>query len=259
MIDPVAIEIGPFIAIRWYGIILAAAFLIGIILAYYRAAANNIDPNHILNMVTLIIPAAIIGARVYYVIFEWEKYAGNLYQIIAIWEGGLAIHGGILGGVLAGLAYAKLNNLPVLKTSDIIAPSLILGQATGRWGNFINQEAHGGPVSENFISHFPTVIQKQMYIDGQYYHPAFLYESSWNLIIFIILILRWPRKKFEGEIALWYLVLYSTGRFFIEGIRTDSLMLGPFRVAQLASILLITTGLTAIFIKYKNSKRSKKT
>lgn len=255
MIDPIAVEIGPF-AVRWYGIIMASAFLIGITLAYYRAAANGIDPNHILNMVTIIIPAAIIGARAYYVIFEWENYAGNFYEMVAIWHGGLAIHGGIIGGVLAGLLYVKLYRLPLWKISDIMAPSLILGQAIGRWGNFINQEAHGGPVSESFISHFPAFIQKQMYINGQYYHPAFLYESLWDLVVFVILIFRWPRKKFQGEIALWYLVLYSAGRFFIEGIRTDSLMLGPFRVAQLVSIILIITGLIDLFAGYNRSKNN---
>lgn len=253
MIDPVAFEIGP-LTVRWYGIIMATAFLIGIILAYYRAAANGIDPNHVLNMVTLIIPSAIIGARIYYVIFEWENYAGNFYKMIAIWHGGLAIHGGIIGGILAGLAYVKIYRLPLWKMADIMAPSLILGQAIGRWGNFINQEAHGGPVSESFISHFPTFIQKQMYINGQYYHPAFLYESLWDFLVFLVLIIRWPRKKFQGEIAFLYLVLYSIGRFFIEAIRTDSLMLGPFRVAQLVSIILIIIGTIALAKRYSRVK-----
>jgi phosphatidylglycerol:prolipoprotein diacylglycerol transferase len=258
MIDPVAFEFGP-LAVRWYGIIMASAFLIGISLAYYRAAANNIDPNHILNMVTLIIPAAIIGARIYYVAFEWDNYAGNLYEIIAIWHGGLAIHGGVLGGILAGLIYLKITRitrLPLWKTADIMAPSLILGQAIGRWGNFINQEAHGGPVSEKFISYFPNLIQKQMYINGQYYHPAFLYESLWDFLVFLILIFRWPRKKFQGEIAFLYLALYSVGRFFIEGIRTDSLMLGPFRVAQLMSIVLVIISLAALVKGFKRAKEA---
>jgi len=254
MIDPIAFELGPFV-FRWYGIIMASAFLIGITLAYYRASANNIDPNHILNMVTVIIPAAIIGARTYYVAFEWENYAGDFLEMIAVWHGGLAIHGGVIGGVIAGLIYVKMYCLPVWKIADIMAPSLILGQAIGRWGNFINQEAHGGAVSEQFINYFPTFIKNQMYINGQYYHPAFLYESIWNIIVFLLLIFRWPRKKFQGEIALLYLVLYSTGRFFIEGIRTDSLMLGPFRVAQLISIALIIVGLTALTKGFISSKK----
>lgn len=245
MIDPVAISIGP-LSIRWYGIIMASAFLLGIYLAYQRAQRNNIDPNHILNMVTLIIPASIIGARLYYVIFTWDNYRNAPLEAFAIWHGGLAIHGGIAGGLLAGLFYVYRYKIPVWKTADIIAPSLILGQAIGRWGNFINQEAHGGPVTEQFMSYFPTFIKNQMFIDGQYYHPTFLYESIWDFAVFIILTLRWPYKKVEGEIAFLYLILYSIGRFFIEGLRTDSLMFGPIRVAQLVSIILIIVGSAGI-------------
>lgn len=247
MIDPVALTIGP-LQVRWYGIIMACAFLVGIALAYRRAERNNIDPNHILNMVTLIIPAAIIGARLYYVLFTWDAYRYDPLSALAIWHGGLAIHGGIIGGLLAGLFYVRRYGLPVWKTADVIAPSLILGQAVGRWGNFINQEAHGGPVTEQFINRFPDFIKNQMYIDGQYYHPAFLYESLWNLGVFFFLTWYWPRKKAAGEVAFLYLILYSTGRFFIEAIRTDSLMLGPFRVAQLVSLLLIVIGITGITV-----------
>lgn len=246
MIDPVAIQIGP-VQIRWYGIIMATAFLVGILLAARRARQNRVDPNHILNMVTLIIPAAIIGARLYYVIFEWSSYQGNPLEALAIWHGGLAIHGGLIGGTLAGVWYAHRHNLPIWLLADIIAPSLILGQAIGRWGNFINQEAHGGPVSAQFISHYPAFIQQQMFIDGQYYHPTFLYESLWDLAVFAFLMWYWPRRRFSGEVALFYLGLYSVGRFFVEGLRTDSLMLGPIRVAQLVSVLLIVLTLFGVW------------
>jgi len=254
LIDPVAVTIGP-LQIRWYGIIMAVAFLLGIALAYRRAERNNVDPNHILNMVTLIIPAAIIGARLYYVLFTWENYRADPLEALAIWHGGLAIHGGIAGGLLAGLFYVRRHGLPAWKITDILAPSLILGQAIGRWGNFINQEAHGGPVTEEFINHFPLFIKKQMYIDGQYYHPAFLYESLWNLSVFLILTWRWPRKKTDGEITLLYFILYSAGRFFIEAIRTDSLMLGPFRVAQLVSLALIVLGVGGLAALYRKNGR----
>lgn len=245
MIDPVALAIGP-LAIRWYGVIMATAFLLGIFLAYQRAQRNQMDPNHILNMVILIIPASIIGARLYYVVFTWDAYAGYPLEALAIWHGGLAIHGGILGGLLAGIFYVRRYGLPFWKTADILAPSLILGQAIGRWGNFINQEAHGGPVSQQFINNFPTFIKNQMFINGTYYHPAFLYESAWNFFVFLVLLWRWPRKQNQGEIALLYLILYSVGRFFVESIRTDSLMLGPFRVAQLVSLALIVAGVAGI-------------
>ena len=256
MIDPVALTIGP-LPVRWYGIIMATAFLIGIALAYRRAERNNIDPNHILNMVTLIIPAAIIGARLYYVIFTWDAYRGDPLSALAIWHGGLAIHGGIIGGLLAGLFYVRRYHISPWITADIVAPSLILGQAIGRWGNFINQEAHGGPVTEQFINRFPDFIKHQMYIDGQYYHPAFLYESVWNLGVFLFLYLYWPRKKAAGEVAFLYLILYSAGRFFVESIRTDSLMLGPFRVAQLVSLVLILIGIIGIVVlRRRNSTLS---
>lgn len=255
MIDPVALHVGPF-PIYWYGIIISLAFLTGTGIAYYLAPKNGIDPDHMLNIVILIIPGAIIGARLYYVAFQWELYAGNISQIIAIWHGGLAIHGGIIGGVLAGLIYTRINNLAPWKIADIVAPGLILGQAIGRWGNFINQEAHGGPVSLDFISYFPAFIQKQMFIQGQYYHPTFLYESVWNVGVFLVLILFWSHKKFHGQIALLYLVLYSTGRYFIEDMRTDSLMLGSIQVAQLVSIALIVIGLAGMIIGYYRSQRN---
>jgi phosphatidylglycerol:prolipoprotein diacylglycerol transferase len=246
VIDPVAIHIGP-LQIRWYGIIMATAFLTGIFLALRRAEQNRMDSNHILNMVTLIIPAAIIGARIYYVIFEWSSYQHNPWEALAIWHGGLAIHGGLLGGTLAGVWYARRHKLSVPLLADILAPSVILGQAIGRWGNFINQEAHGGPVSPEFMAYFPDFIRRQMFIEGQYYHPTFLYESLWNLAVFAFLMWYWPRKRFTGEVALLYLGLYSAGRFFIEGLRTDSLMLGPVRVAQLVSLLLIGLAVTGIW------------
>lgn len=253
MINPIAFYLGS-IPIHWYGIIIASAFVTGIFLAYHRAEQVGIDPNHIINMVTLIIPAAIIGARLYYVIFEWENYAANPIEALAIWHGGLAIHGGLIGGVLAGYFYVRKNKLPLWQLADICAPSIILGQAIGRWGNFINQEAHGGPVSESFISRFPAFIQNQMFIKGQYYHPTFLYESLWNLGVFVFLYLYWKHKRFKGEIAFLYLGLYSVGRFFIEGLRTDSLMLGSIRVAQLVSLTLIVISAAAIIYGRKKAK-----
>ncbi|MFZ5646781.1 MAG: prolipoprotein diacylglyceryl transferase [Bacillota bacterium] len=248
MIDPVALEIGP-IQVRWYGVIMATAFLLGTILAYRRAARANINPDHIVGIITVIIPSAIIGARLYYVALKWSEYSSDPLSALAIWEGGLAIHGGIIGGVLAGLWYVKKYGLPLWNMADVLAPSLILGQAIGRWGNFINQEAHGGPVSKEFISYFPDFIEQQMFIDGRYYHPTFLYESIWDFGVFIFLTYYWRIRKVPGEISMLYLVLYSAGRFFIEGMRTDSLMLGPIRAAQLVSLILISVGVTVLFMR----------
>ena len=255
MIDPVAFEAGP-IQVRWYGIILASAFSIGTILAYRRAVLEKFSPDHIINLISLIIPAAIIGARLYYVAFSWPDYVDNPISALAIWEGGLAIHGGIIGGILAGVWYIKRYQLSLWNTADMLAPSLILGQAIGRWGNFINQEAHGGPVTGKFMEIFPAFIRNQMHIEGQYYHPTFLYESAWDLGVFLFLTYYWKRRKVPGEVALLYLVLYSAGRLVIEGLRTDSLMIGPVRVAQLVSLILILAAGTALFHARRNRKPS---
>jgi len=250
LIDPVAFSLGP-LEVRWYGIILASAFALGTLLANWRAVRAGVDPGQIINIITLIIPAAIIGARIYYVAFTWPDYRDDPLSALAIWRGGLAIHGGIIGGVLAGLWYVGKYRLSAWNIADILAPSLILGQSIGRWGNFINQEAHGGPVSEKFISAFPDFIAGQMHIEGQYYHPTFLYESAWDFAVFLFLTFYWSRRRVYGEVALLYLILYSAGRFLIEGLRTDSLMLGPIRVAQLVSLALIAGGLLLFYRRRK--------
>lgn len=252
--DPVALELGP-LTIRWYGVLISLALALGTYLAYREAARRGIDPEHILNIALLAAPAAIIGARIYYVVFSWSNYADNPLEIFAVWHGGLAIHGGLLGGILAGYFYVRKNNLNFWQLADIVAPSIILGQAIGRWGNFFNQEAHGGPVSEEFISKFPRFIQEGMLIRGQYYHPTFLYESLWDLAVFLFLFWLSRRKLPEGCVFFSYLALYSVGRFFIEGLRTDSLMLGPIRMAQLVSVLLIFLGCGGIYWKIKQGRR----
>lgn len=253
--NPIAFELGPF-QVRWYGILISTALALGTLLAYREAKRRGVDPEHILNIVLIAAPVAIVGARLYYVAFNWSEYAGgNLLEILATWHGGLAIHGGLLGGVLAGSVYVVRHRLSFWQLTDIVAPSIILGQAIGRWGNFFNQEAHGGPVSEEFISKFPAFIQQGMQIGGTYYHPTFLYESLWNFTVFIFLLWLSRRKHLpSGIVFLSYLGLYSVGRFFIEGLRTDSLMLGPFRVAQLVSIMLIVV--SAILIYWRYRKRS---
>jgi len=253
MIDPVAFRLGP-LNIYWYGVIMAFAFFAGTLMAWLYAPKAGINGDHVINMLILIIPASIIGARLYYVIFSWEQYRSNPAEIFAVWHGGLAIHGGLLGGLLAGYWYVRKNGLDFWSVGDLLAPSIILGQAIGRWGNFINREAYGYPVTPDFMNIFPEFIQKQMFIGGQYRHPTFLYESVWDFVVFLFLVFYRPRKRFSGEILLLYFSLYSIGRFFIEGLRTDSLMLGPFRTAQLASVLLILV--CALF--YARRRRAEK-
>src|SRR5690554_570925 len=252
MFDPVAFRLGP-LEVRWYGIIIGTAVILGTILSIREANRQGIDEEFMIDPYLWVVPAAIIGARLYFVIFTWDYYKNNLLKIFAFRSGGLAIHGAILGGLLAAYIFVKKRKESLWRILDIVAPYLVLGQAIGRWGNFFNREAHGGVVSKEFISIFPGFIQKQMYINGQYYHPAFLYESIWDFLIFLFLI-SIGRKTFlqKGDLFVFYIVGYSIGRFFIEGIRTDSLMLGSVRVAQVLSILLIFTGLIILYLRHRN-------
>jgi phosphatidylglycerol:prolipoprotein diacylglycerol transferase len=188
------------------------------------------------------IPIAIISARIYYVAFEWDYYSQNPGDIIKIWNGGIAIHGALIGSVITAIVFSKKRNISFWKLADIAAPSIILGQAIGRWGNFINQEAHGGEVTRSFLEglFLPDFIVNQMYINGTYYHPTFLYESIWNLVGFVLLLSLRRVNLRQGEIFLSYVIWYSIGRYFVEGLRTDSLMLTEsLRIAQTISIGLI--------------------
>ncbi|MCY6484353.1 prolipoprotein diacylglyceryl transferase [Clostridium aestuarii] len=236
--NPVAFEMFG-LEIRWYGILISLGMVLGLLTAYKQSKYYNIDFDKITDIFILCLPLSILGARLYYVIFNWSYYSSNLSEILNIRGGGLAIHGGILGAVISGYFLTKAKKLDFLKILDLIAPSFILAQSIGRWGNFFNSEAHGGTVSKEFISHFPSFIQKGMFIDGNYYHPTFLYESIWNISIFILLLILSRKKLKKGSIFYLYLIFYSVGRFFIEGLRTDSLMLGSLKMAQVISIVLI--------------------
>lgn len=248
--NPIAFEIGNF-EVRWYGILIALGVVVAILLANYNCRRKDVDFDTVLDGFFVAFPAAIIGARMYYVIFEFQNYEDNLIDMFNIRKGGLAIHGGLIGAFLAVYIFSKIKKISIFKYLDIVAPSIILAQAIGRWGNFMNGEAHGGEVSYEFISKFPSFIQKGMNIGGTYYHPTFLYESIWNLIVCIILlfVLYKKRNDYDGIVIASYMILYSLGRVFIEGLRTDSLMLGSIRVAQLISITGIIAGMAIILYK----------
>jgi len=252
MISPVLFTIGG-TSVYWYGLIVTTAIFVGAMMTLYLAKERRLDQDHLLNMFIWIIPSAIIGARLFYVAFSWGDYSHNPLEIFALRHGGLAIHGGIFGGVLAGFIYVRKHKLNFWQLADLFAPSLALGQAIGRWGNFFNQEAYGGPVSLEFISRFPSFIQQQMLINGQYHHPAFLYESICNLCICAILLWKSRSKAFDGQIALWYMILYSIARFFIEILRTDSLMLGSLKSAQVIGVVLIIIAIWQLYVKRKES------
>ena len=252
--NPIAFQIGNF-EVRWYGILIAFGVIVAIILAGYNCKRKDVDFDTILDGFFVAFPAAIVGARLYYVAFEFQNYKDNLIDALNIRKGGLAIHGGLIGAFLAVYIFAKIRKINILKYLDIAAPSIILAQAIGRWGNFMNGEAHGGEVSYDFISKFPSFIQKGMNISGIYYHPTFLYESSWNLMICAILLVILYKKRNEdnGIVIASYMILYSLGRVFIEGLRTDSLMIGNMRIAQLMSITGIIVGVALIIcIRRKN-------
>lgn len=247
--NPVAFSIFG-LDIRWYGILIASGMIIGILIAQYSCKYRDLDYDTFINTILIALPLGIIGARLYYVIFEFDYYRNNISQILNIRQGGLAIHGGLIAGVLAAFLYLRKKRINFFILGDVAAPSIILAQAMGRWGNFFNQEAHGGPVSYEFIKHFPGFIQKGMYIEGVYYQPTFLYESIWNIIVFFILINLLKRSKNTGIVFFTYIGLYSIGRFFIEGLRTDSLMLGSIRVAQLVSISGFVIWIAALIFCY---------
>jgi phosphatidylglycerol---prolipoprotein diacylglyceryl transferase len=248
---PILVKIG-FLTIRWYGLLIASAVLIGVSLSQYLAKRRNINPELLSDLSIWLVIGAIPAARIYYVLFQWSEYAQHPERIIKIWQGGIAIHGAIIGGVIAALIFAKLKQVSFWQLTDLVAPSLILGQATGRWGNFFNSEAFGGPTNLPWKLYIPAERRPPELASFEYFHPTFLYESLWDLMVFTLLITLFfrslrsqPRLK-TGTLFMVYWVAYSLGRFWIEGLRTDSLMLGPLRIAQLVSLTGILFGLAGL-------------
>lgn len=260
-IDPVAIQLGP-IAVHWYGLILGTGALVGLLLAMRESKRLGLNPEFFLDLVMWGVPISIIFARIYYVIFEWDYYGQHPADIIAVWKGGIAIHGALIGAFLTGIVFCRKKGISFWRIADIAAPSLLIGQAIGRWGNFMNQEAHGGPTTRAFLEslNLPQFIVDQMYIQGTYYHPTFLYESIWNFIgVALLMVIRRKLPLRRGQVFLSYLIWYSIGRFFIEGMRTDSLMLTEtLRIAQVISIVIVLVAIVLWIVRrskgYSNMK-----
>lgn len=226
-LDPVAFSIGS-LSVHWYGLIIGTGALLGLLLAIREGKRFGLTSDFFLDLMLYGVPSAIIAARLYYVGFKWDYYSQHPGEIVAIWNGGIAIYGAILGALICGYFYSRSKGYSFWRIVDICAPSLLVGQMIGRWGNYVNQEAYGGPVDESFLRHtlhLPAFIVDQMNVDGTYHHPTFFYESMWSLLGLIILFVirrqwKWLRA---GEMFFAYLIWYSIGRFFIEALRTDSL------------------------------------
>ncbi len=248
-LDPIAFTLGP-LTVHWYGIILGLGALAGLMLAIQEGKRFGITPDFFLDLLLYGVPSAIICARIYYVAFKWDYYLDHPGEIVQIWNGGIAIYGALIGALICGFIYAKAKGYPFIRIVDICAPSLLVGQMIGRWGNFMNQEAYGGPTNEDFLRntlHLPNFIVDQMYIGGIYRHPTFLYESLWSLVgLIIIFIIRRFNFLRTLELFLFYIIWYSVGRFFIEALRTDSLAFqGPDWLASL--IHGLWSPMTAVF------------
>ncbi|MEA5598611.1 prolipoprotein diacylglyceryl transferase [Rivularia sp. UHCC 0363] len=262
---PILVKLGP-LTIRWYGLLIASAVLIGVTLSQYLAKRRNVNPDLLSDLSIWLVIGAIPAARIYYVLFQWQEYVQRPWDIFAIWKGGIAIHGAILGGLIVALIFAKVKKVSFWQLADLVAPSLILGQAIGRWGNFFNSEAFGKPTNLPWKLYIPREItlvdgskiypRPAQFINESFFHPTFLYESLWNVMVFallMILFFRGLQGKLSlktGTIFLVYLVCYSLGRVWIEGLRLDSLMLGPLRIAQIVSLVEIAIGLTGLWWLY---------
>ena len=241
-INPVAFEIfGK--EVYWYGIIIAFGLVLAYLWALSQAKYEEISPDTLIDLIIFGLPSAIICARIYYVIFSWDSYKDNFLDVFKIWEGGIAIYGAVIGAFVAGYIYCRFKKISFYKITDIAAPCFLIGQAVGRWGNFVNVEAYGSV----------TDLPWRMLIvsENKAVHPTFLYESIWNIIGFILLAKLSKKKPFEGFIFYLYLCWYGLGRVWIEGLRTDSLMLGNLRISQLVAFLCIIISAFIIIFKWK--------
>ena len=251
----VLLTVGP-LTIYWYSFLIVIGVLIGYNLVVNYSKKLNYRTSDIIDMTLNLAISAIVGARLYYVIFNFEAYEDKLIEIFMVWKGGLAIYGAIIGGILYILYYCKKKDLKILKVLDIFSLSLLLGQAIGRWGNFFNSEAYGGITTyEALKSQFiPEFIIEGMYIENAYRHPTFLYESIWCLIgVAILYFIRKKDFSVNGKQISFYLIWYGTGRLVIEGLRSDSLYIGTYRVSQIVSIIAIIIGIIInLYTKRKN-------
>ena len=225
---PRSFDIGP-LSIHFYGLIIAIGLVLAVVYCSKRANQFGLNEDILLDGVLCVTPVAVICARIYYCAFSWELYADNPISVLYIWEGGIAIYGSVIGAVIGIIAFCKVKKLRIATVLDLVSLGFLIGQFVGRWGNFMNREAFGAE-TDSFLR---MGLMKASTGEVTYYHPTFLYESLWNFAGFLILHFLSKKRRYDGQVALGYLVWYGLGRAFIEGLRTDSLYIGPFRVSQL--------------------------
>ena len=263
-IDPVAFRIPIFggLEVRWYGLIITIGIILAFLYCTYRARQVGISFDDLTDIALFTVIFAIIGARLYYVLTSLDEY-DSIGEALAIWNGGLAIYGAIIAGAITIFVMCRIKKLPVLKLLDIAAPGVMLGQLIGRWGNFCNGEAYGGVIPQNSPLYFLRMGIYPNNISGvsgmAYVHPTFLYESLWNLCGFILINLIYKKKKFDGQIVLMYATWYGFGRMLIEGLRTDSLYVGVFRISQVIGFICFIGGAIALTVLLVKARRKELT
>jgi len=244
-INPVAIDIPILGGVRWYGIIIGIGIILAFLYCSHIAKKEGEKSDTITDIILYALPVSVIFARTYYVIFSWESYKDDFSSVFRIWEGGIAIYGAVIGAIITALIYCRVKKLNVLKIFDICSLGLLIGQIIGRWGNFVNAEAFGGycgyPWGMSINSDFPV-------------HPTFLYESLWNFLGFIILSRLHKKRPFYGYTFFTYLSWYGVGRFFIEGLRTDSLYIAGMRISQIVALLCVIGGAFALSVLSEKSR-----
>ncbi len=236
-----------------YGVLIALAIGLGVYLCLKRERRMGLKKDTSIDLALWVIPAALVGARLYYVAFQWDMYRQDLISILYVWKGGLAIYGGVIGGVIAGAFFAKRKKAPFFVLADLVAPALILGQAVGRWGNYFNGEAYGYAITDPAWQFFPVGVR----VEGTWHLATFFYESAWDFMGFLLLWRMRERVTAKGNLALLYLCWYGLGRAIIEGLRTDSLMWGPVRVSQALSLLLCLASGIALILRHRKHRGEK--
>ena len=260
-VNPVAFTLFNKIEVRWYGIIITLGIITAFAYSAYRAKQEKIIFDDLLDMAIFTVIFGIFGARLYYVLTSLDEF-DSFYDAIAIWRGGLAIYGGIIAGALTIFIICKIKKISFLKIADAVAPGVMIAQAIGRWGNFFNGEAHGYVVPDDSPLYFmrmglSTHNIKEYAGRMAEVHPTFFYESLWNVIGFVLINLIYKKKKFDGQIVLMYLAWYGFGRMFIEGLRTDSLYVGVFRISQVIGFACFVLATTAIIILLVRARRAR--